>query len=116
MGRAIPFVMVQPDGKNSRPKTPAQILRMNAILFAFLAVICLGVMADCDATGDHYYFRFFALAFMFVAASVVTSGYLTIRGAWKGEPPADPRDGIIPASIIFAPGWGIWTLVHYLET
>ena len=97
-----------------KPLTPARVLKQSGVIYVFIHVVAFFVMAAFDAQRDFYYFRFFALGLIWAAASIVVSAFLSTRRAWLGQPPADIRDGIIPACIIFVLGWAIWTLVHYL--
>ena len=92
--------------------TPARVLKQSAVIYVFIHVVAFFVMSAADAQHDFYYFRFFALGLIWASASIVVSALLSTRRAWSGQPPADIRDGIVPAIVIFALGWAIWTLAH----
>lgn len=81
-------------------------------MFVFFHLVFFFLIAATDAQQDYYHFRFFALGLIWGSASLVVHTYLGIRRAWLGQPPAEFRDGIIPAIVIFAAGWAIWTLAH----
>lgn len=84
------------------------------MVYVFSHLVGISLLAITDAQHDAYYFRAFALGLIWASASLVVSTYLNMRRAWQGQPLADFRDGILPAVAIFALGWGIWSVVHYL--
>lgn len=94
--------------------TPAKLFRSMAFVYIFWNVVCFFAMAAFDAQNEFYYFRWFTLASIWGSASLVVSTYLSVRRSWAGQPAADFRDGILPAAVIFALGFVIWSLAHNL--
>jgi hypothetical protein len=96
------------------PMTPAKLLKQAAFVFVFIHAVGIFMLASCDAQRDDYHFRYFALALIWASASLVVSTFLATRRAWKGQPPADWMDGVLPAGAIFALGWLIWLVTHHI--
>lgn len=102
----------QPPSRES--STPGRLLKQSAVLFVFIHVCGLYILAIADAQHEAYYFRIFALALIWASVSIVVSAYLSIRCAWSGRPPADFKDGVLPAAGIAVVGWLFWTGLHLI--
>lgn len=92
--------------------TPGRLLKQATVVYAFIHVTLFFLTATADGQQDAYYFCFFALGLIWASASLFVSTFLGTRRAWLGQPPADIRDGIVPAIVVFALGFAIWTLAH----
>jgi hypothetical protein len=95
-------------------KPPRRLFKESAGVFVFIHVVGISALAIADAQNDAHYFKVFALALIWASSSLVVSTYLSTRRAWQGLPAADFKDGVLPAIVIFALGWLLWTAVHAL--